>query len=742
MSFASAGTSRAVQDFEFHWGNPRPQGNELTGVAFESASRGYTVGLRGTVLTTEDGGSTWTDLTNWPVFPKDLKDLVVLGPGHLLAVGEHPGIYRSLDGGATWTAVANPSTQTLNELSWIDGGLLSAVGDRGEILRSGDQGASWVPLNGPGSDRNIDDQFWKTPDHGYVIGSLLLRQTTNGGASWTAVPGASENNFFPGDIQFLDDQNGWILVDFTTYRTTNGGVSWFERHGQIGDSPIYQEEALIVDSNRRFVISEAEGAEIWWTEDDGLHWTHLYSRPVTRGYTAITSPAGGRLIVVSTDGDLLWSDDQGENWTNFTRAPGDGHRVNFGAIASLPGGHGIAGGSPSFGNEPGLFMHTTDEGRTWEEMPSAPNGITPTTICFRDDQLGIVGGWASGGQSRVERTTDGGATWTSHLLFPTYVGYAMDIVFASPIRCYAAVYGGLNINAVYSSTDAGATWFRASTGIPTSQRMECVSFIDENTGFAAGGESGPKVYKTTNGGQSWSDVTGAGLQTDMVRDMHWFSENEGIAGGLSGIFRTTNGGALWQRVVADYIARIDFEDDLVGYACNLLEPVVWMTSDGGANWESIDLCWTGGTECIAAFPRGFTVASRASMILNAEFVDPTSVDADEDAPHRRSAWLREDLGPGLQVRLLTPPVSVRGSEVVLAVRAGPSSEGSIPPAGAVYNLQGAGVAAMASRQLDRLTWELTWSGRAHDGTAVPSGIYFVRLTRGAAGASGRLIVVR
>jgi hypothetical protein len=95
----------ASRRFVPRWGLPTPQGNALGGADFEDATTGFAVGPRGTVLATDDGGVTWTPRELFPGFSPDLEDVLVIGPGEVLAVGSSPGIFRSTDAGASWTAV-------------------------------------------------------------------------------------------------------------------------------------------------------------------------------------------------------------------------------------------------------------------------------------------------------------------------------------------------------------------------------------------------------------------------------------------------------------------------------------------------------------------------------------------------------------------------------------------------------------------------------------------------------------
>ncbi len=733
LVFLLGAASGAAEPPTFIWGNPHPQGNGLEGVAFEDSQIGCAVGLLGTHLTTSDGGMTWVDRTDLTAFSTDLHDVLVIAPGAVLAVGGAPGIFRSTDSGATFAPVANPSHGALRSLVRVSGATLSAVGDNGQVLRSTDDGATWQLLGNPGPSWDIVDHAWRTSSHGYVVGPFLLRQTTDGGATWTAVPGTSEDHSFPGDVKFLDAQNGWICLDFTTYRTTDGGASWFPRHGSLGSSPIYQEEAVILDVNRRLVVTEAEGADIWRTEDDGLHWTRLYRRDSTRGYTDIERLAGGALVAVSTDGDLLRSMDEGATWANFTESPGDGERAVLEALIFLPGGKGLAGGDVRVGAGV-AYLESTDGGASWQPMPSAPAIPVPQVFAFSGDQVGLVGGYGTAGASWVSRTTDGGTTWTTQSLAPNYVGSAVDIDFGSATRCYAALYGGTNVNYVYASTDAGATWFPASTGLSAAVRLDAIDFVDALTGYVAGGSSGAAIYRTTNGGANWTPVGQVGLISDPIRGMHWFDAATGLVTSFAGIHRTTNGGATWTRVNAEGNLDLSFRDQAVGYACSVLDPVVWRTTDGGVTWAPIDLPWTEGPERVVATETGFVTAGAASVILVAEFAGSSAVA--EGSGAGGASWAAGDLGPGASLRALTPLVA-RGA-IVLAVDATRAADAATPPEGAVFDAGGRRVAPLAITASGPSRWQAAWDGTTRGRTAA-RGVYFLSLERGGHRAAVKVV---
>src|SRR5262249_14368641 len=155
----------------------------------------------------------WALVSRFPQFALDLEDLLVLGPGQLLAVGDPPGIFRSMDGGATWAAVPNPSTARLRDIEVVTGTILCAVGDGGQILRSPAGGVTWTLVGSAGS--NVMEQLWLDASNGYVVGPHLARHTGDGGATWSPVPGISEQSFESFNEAFTTDpQHIFILSDF------------------------------------------------------------------------------------------------------------------------------------------------------------------------------------------------------------------------------------------------------------------------------------------------------------------------------------------------------------------------------------------------------------------------------------------------------------------------------------------------------------------------------------------------
>lgn len=608
-----------ASEYVFSWRLPTPQGNALGGCDFESPSTGYAVGPRGTVIVTTDGGVSWQRRDLYPGFAADLEDVLVLGPGQLLAVGSSPGIFRSTDGGASWTAVPNPSTARLTDIEVVAGGTLSIVGTAGQILRSTDAGDTWTMLASPGA-HDLHEQHWRSPTDGTIVGLFCARRTTNGGQTWLALNGIEESLENFNEVFFTDTQNGTILSDFKMWRTTNGGGFW---SGDFANPVVYMGNTVVLGPQRFQVSTNLEGAFVWETTNGGETWTdRLLSG--AGGFLDFDRLADGALVAVSTEGDVFRSTDEGLTWANATYSAFEDQRGVIGAIGIGPAGLGAAG---TTGVPPTYWYRTPDGGATWLPQPGGPNIAFTEAISYWDDAHAI----AAGDVGRMWRTTDGGVSWIPvSLPTPPVNGSGHRMSLPSAGVAFVSVWAQTQ-STVFRTTDYGATWEARGAGLPPSAFLSGISFLNASVGFVASSENGmPRIYKTTNAGASWSSLGAAGIPS-FTSDMHWTDAQTGMATvylSPGGIFRTTNGGVSWLNVWPIPSTRLSFAPDgLHGGAIPddfSVNGTIYVTEDGGASWSLLELPATTAGSSITATSDGFWVGGTAGVILKVTRVDPAA----------------------------------------------------------------------------------------------------------------------
>lgn len=252
--------------------------------------------------------------------------------------------------------------------------------------------------------------------------------------------------------------------------------------------------------------------------------------------------------------------------------------------------HGIAVGSQAgLGNcQLSAFLaKTIDGGENWVRifLPNV-NTTNLNAIDFANEQLAL----ATGTNSVIIRSTDGGFTWTQ-VSSGVGSGYA-DIAFAGINQ--ATVIG--NNGLIRYSANGGATWNTISSG--TTQSLYALSFPGGNTGFI-GGANGT-LLKTTNGGSSWSLMN---TGTNYFFNHLFFSDaTHGFAGSGNNLYRTVDGGNQWtsQTIPISQIRSIFFFDNLRGWIGSDNGEVAF-TSDGGLTWSILPTGYYSTIEAIVSY---------------------------------------------------------------------------------------------------------------------------------------------
>ena len=152
---------------------------------------------------------------------------------------------------------------------------------------------------------------------------------------------------------------------------------------------------------------------------------------------------------------------------------------------------------------------------------------------------------------------------------------------------------------ILKTTDGGQTWSQLSTnGIQTQSLAYAITdvhFVDELIGFIVVGYSG--TYKTIDGGQSWALVAGQTSNMCFPQTIYPFSENSYFIGGAgcfegaiidefaSGTWtRNTPAGLFWDS--QENVQEIDFVNSNLGLAA-VKNQYLLRTTDGGQSWDTV-----------------------------------------------------------------------------------------------------------------------------------------------------------
>ena len=288
--------------------------------------------------------------------------------------GNYGTIYRSSDGGETWTRQHSGVKEgILVDADFLDNRTAWIVGLHGTVLHTSDGGDHWIRQN-TGTQRHLFDVSFADADYGWVVGEWgTTLHTRDGGKTWQPQRDEMDRTF--NNVVFVDRKTGWIVGERgTILHTGDGGHTWqpqlpkaFERidfEDELENPPPSLYGVAFTNHNRGWACG-IDGTIIR-TTDGGSTWELLPSKTDMTLYTVF----------------IKW----GRGW--------------------------IVG-------DKGTYLTSSDGGNTWEAPEEAIKSRQPFRDLFFSSPLK---GWAVGAAGSVIHTTDGGTTWE----FRSGLSYAMD----------------------------------------------------------------------------------------------------------------------------------------------------------------------------------------------------------------------------------------------------------------------------------------------------------------------------
>ena len=572
-----------------------------------------------------------------------------LDNNRLLAGAVSGGMWRSENGGASWTVVddqlpnlaicclaADPNNPQIIYAGTGEGFFNGdAIGGAG-IYKSIDGGSTWTQLPSTAGWDNVC-RIAVSPDNGNIILASRryggIYRSTNGGTSWLLRYSAQGSFYVAFDPNDGNKAVGHIInYDSDWYHravySTNAGNSWITSTGLDHVNGFGSRIELAYapsQSNIVYASCAANGGKIWKSTDGGQSYTQQtggqttgvswYANPlwvdptnpdflVTGGYNFVKSTNGGVSFTQISDGYIM------------TVQP----HVDLHAIVSDPGFDGVTNRRVYVCTDGGVWktdnIYTASTSGGWLNLDSEYRSTQYYGAAGDGDSGRIIGGTQDNGTLRLEPGSD-----IANLTFGGDGGFCA-IDWSNPNYCYGE-YITLQI---HRSTNGGVSAGYITNGLAdagTAANFIAPFILDPNNParLLAGGS---RLWRCPNARANnlfitWQQIRPAG--SDYISaiavapgnpDNIWVGQNNGE------VHRTTNGTAgspTWTPVDNNsspnplpnrYVTRIliDPDDENVvfvsfgGFAGNNL----MRTGDGGGTW--IDATGLGATGLPTAPIRG------------------------------------------------------------------------------------------------------------------------------------------
>lgn len=491
LSFTGLGPQRAGAATGA-WTTNGPYGGIVDVIAVDPSNpdRIYEASAAGGVFRSADRGAHWTRASNGLTDPICFALAIDPKTSDTLYAGCSLGVFRSVDRGAHWTKTASLVNVRKLVIDSKTPSRLYAVVSQGPLYKSEDSGATWVSQFTQLQSQNLYSLAIDPADPKkiYVGAQGGVYRTGNGGKTWSLSAEGLGTGFIA--VQYLTISPSKPSILYIRYgsgvaRSSDSGRSWT----QLTAAPS-QFFPLAVDPTKPDVLyGTAYPGRVVVSRNSGRSFADV--GPIEPGFagnvrTVAVDPTDSTRLYAGSDHGVFASLDKGKSWREANQGLAN---VLVTALAVDPASPRTVFAGTQYG---GLFKSTG--GGDWRRIED--DYIDKVTALLIDPTDPATMYYASSFGKGVFKSTDGGGSWSNVLPFLAVASMALDP--AKPSVLYAT--GGADM--VQKSTNAGASWSPANTGLPAGLRPNSVSAFD---GEALLTDASQGAFSSKNGGASWKD---------------------------------------------------------------------------------------------------------------------------------------------------------------------------------------------------------------------------------------------
>lgn len=521
------------------WGNPTPQGQDLSAVAFDGQT-GYAVGDFGTVLRSDDAGATWTGLPSGTV--DDLSVVQELSPTTVVA-GGGCSVEESTDSGQTFQqlplGLSSSCTDNVAAVAFATAQQGYVATQGGTLLYTDNAGATVEARSSvPVGSGQLTGLAFSSPTTGLAVTSGgTIERTTDGGNSWNQVQVASTGlrgvAIVNPTLAFAVGDGGELL------RSTDGGSTWTRLPLTLtGGGAAPNLHTITCADPNDCLISTTNANELVRTTDGGQ--TGTIVSVSNHALDGVAYTAGTRVVGVGGGGTTVISDDAGQTFPTVTSGGLSYFNAVEGALVA-----GRAPGSAYLPGDGGGIVATTDSGRSWSLL-RVPTSQSIQSVAFASKSTG----YALDDRGVLHRTTDGGTSWSSFaeghsprsvLVAPT----KRALLLVGPRGIFRATNGGSDFHKVQGRVRAG----RRRGAKVSSLRLDSALAVRGGVVAFHNADAATHVVVSTDAGRTWrsvplpphktNDVTVAAVSPRRL----WFRVGDVL-------YATSDGGRHWHPLPA------------------------------------------------------------------------------------------------------------------------------------------------------------------------------------------------
>jgi photosystem II stability/assembly factor-like uncharacterized protein len=560
------------------------------------------------VYKSTDGGKTWThiglddsrQIGSIVVDPRDANVAYVAALGRQYGPNAERGVFKTIDGGQTWSKVLYKDADTGAIDLALDPNAPNVVyaslwqtrrppwnvyppsnGPGSGLYKSNDAGATWSRLTkglpeqvghvGIALSASNPSRVYALVDSNAAHGGVY--RSDDAGATWTRTDGEQriwQRGWYFGGIT-VDPKNPdtVYVMNTSTYRSTDGGKTFAAIKGAPGGDDYH---TLWIEPNdpTRMILGSDQGVIV--TVDGAKTWSSWYNQPTGQFYHVATDdriPYGVYGAQQDSGADVEPSRSKYANISNWDFHPVDvggesGSVAPDNAHPGLTYGGSVTAERIDTGWERNLDPTLNYPGTVWRNTWTLPIVFSPA------DRRSLYTS-----HQKIFRSRDGGKTWAivspdlsranegkpSNLDAATLAddnGIARHgVVYTiapSPLRA-GVIWAGTDDGYIWVSRDGASHWQNVTPPALTSWSKVGIieaSHFDTRTAYAAVDrhrleDDAPYIYRTQDGGTTWSAIVNGIPDGSFVNVVREDPQQRGLlyAGTERGVFISFDDGAHW-----------------------------------------------------------------------------------------------------------------------------------------------------------------------------------------------------
>jgi photosystem II stability/assembly factor-like uncharacterized protein len=398
-------------------------------------------------------------------------------------------------------------------------------------------------------------------------------KSTDNGLSWGAANAGIERTSISDMIASGANLLAAVKADCPTalniFKSTDNGATWSGTAGLAGK--IANSLALKGNVVWAFFSALPNESGLARSTDNGNTWQVVPSIITNAGESIVSDNA----IIVAEDNFIWRSTDDGASWDVVEQFALTG----IGSFARA--------GTKLFGAARAGIQTSTDNGASWNFEPFSDGAFS-----FSSSGSTIYLGSAS----KVFKSTDLGATWID--MSNGLGNGGIEALLYDGTTLFAGTPA--DAAGIYRSTNGGQNWESAAAGLPIASEIRSMIAFGA---YVFAGTQGDGIYRSSDHGNTWAktDINNPLLANALVLAF-CVKDNNLFAGAINGIYKSTDGGATFERTLDGFPPNIGVTAySLTASGSNVLAAVsvsfspsdgldgIFYSPDDGSTWHQATL---------------------------------------------------------------------------------------------------------------------------------------------------------